>query len=102
MAVFFNFFWYRLLYVGIIETINATLWGTNSMSCERYFYITYIESMKSQNGTRWTSYHGNNVTAKHGLSIRISIPYLFLALHALMYHFLYIYIDNTDFTYRTQ
>jgi len=41
-----------LLYVHI-KTINATLWGTNPMSsCERYFYVTYIESMKSWNGTR--------------------------------------------------
>jgi len=45
---------YPLLYVHVIKTINATLWGTNLMSsCERYFYVTYIESMKSQNSTRW-------------------------------------------------
>jgi len=37
-----------------------------------------------------TSYHGNNVTVTHGLSIRMSIPYLFFILHALIHHLVYI------------
>lgn len=41
MAVFFNLFWYRLLYVGIIETIETQLFEVQIQCLVKDIFILH-------------------------------------------------------------